>query len=70
MTRRDPRPRLASRRWLRLHAHPPEVCPAVDIDAHACEIRLARDVAVVLIGASAPRNTPSQSWSARLKGHS
>ena len=56
MTRRDPRPCLASRRWSRPHAHPPEVCPPVDIDAHAREIRHGRDVVIVLISTSRTRS--------------
>ena len=31
-TRHDPRPRIASRRWSRPHAHPPEVCVHSEID--------------------------------------
>jgi hypothetical protein len=58
MTRRDPRRRLASRRRSHPHAHPPEVCPAVAIDTHACELRHGRDVFMVLTRASAPRHTP------------
>jgi hypothetical protein len=58
MTRRDPRPRLASRPLSRPHAHPPEVCPAVDIEAHALGIRHASDVVSVLIGMSASPSEP------------
>jgi hypothetical protein len=61
MTRPDPRPCLDSRRWSRPPAHPPEVCPAVDIDAHARDIRRGRDVVIVLINTSAPRSTAPHS---------
>ena len=53
MTRRDPRPRLASRRVSRPHAHPPEVCPVGDIDAHVPAIRHTGDLVSVLIRTSA-----------------
>ena len=59
MTRRDPRPCLASRRWSRPHAHPPEVCPAVDIDAHARENRHGRDVVIVLIDVGTAQQAPT-----------
>jgi hypothetical protein len=42
----------------RPHAHPPEVCPAVDIEAHALGIRHASDVVSVLIGMSASPSKP------------
>lgn len=52
MTPRDPCRRLGSRPWSRPQPDPPEVCPGIDIDAHAGPIRHVRHLLIALTRAT------------------